>query len=158
MYTPYVQDVSRWLDHYKAKHSYNAMLTANSDNFSTPTTKGLAQESNMFVSKVEPRGPRPPVPSTGTPAALRTVSTSQGSLQQAMFDAKRAKIEMKQTPTVSGGRQSYKGKVNRATSNNSKGKAKTKKDTKVKTVKGKGSRNRHKDLFGSPGDIFKKEK
>ena len=160
MNTPYVQDVNKWVDHYKSKHSYNAMLKRNSDNFdnfATSTTKGVAQESNMFVSKVEPRGPMPQVPSTATPAALRTVSTSQGALQQALYDAKREQIEMKQTNSLTGGRKAYNLGVKRSTSTSTKGKPKAKKDTKVKKVQGKGSRNKKRELFGTPGDIFKKK-
>ena len=97
MYTPYVQDVSKWLNHFKSKTSFNDMLVANHDTSSaTNTNQGLAQESDMFVTKVEPRGARPPVPSTGIPIALRTVSSSEASVQEAMFDANRDQIDMTQ--------------------------------------------------------------
>ena len=78
MFTPYVQDVYKWVDHYKKNGKNIVALKANEETTNvTGITYGLAQKSDMSVSKVEPRGPPPPVPSTGAPIALRTVSTSQ---------------------------------------------------------------------------------
>ena len=151
MYTPYVQDVSKWLNHFKSKQSFNDMLVANHDTSSaTSTTQGLAQESDMFVTKVEPRGPRPPVPSTGIPVALRTVSSSQASVQEAMFDAKRAQIGMAQVTAAKSSNRTIRKPKSKPGTNSKKKQNKTK-------VKGKATpkrRRKPKDLFGTPGDIF----
>ena len=130
------------------------MLTANYDVSSEANrNQGLADESDMFVSKVEPRAPRPDVPATGgIPAALRTVSSSQGSVQEAMFDAKRAQIQMAQTAAANPANR------NKTKSKTSTGKKQTQKKQHKPKSKGKATpknRRKHKDLFGTPGDIFK---
>ena len=39
MYTPYVQDVSKWVEHAKSKTSFNDMLSANHDALLQQITK-----------------------------------------------------------------------------------------------------------------------
>ena len=107
----------------------------------------------MFVSKVEARAPAPSVPSTGIPIGLRTVSSAEGSVQEAMFDARRAQIEMSQTTAANpANRRVYPNKHKQKT------KASTGKQNSKNKGKGKATptrKRKQKELFGTPGDIFK---
>ena len=138
MLPPYVQDVTQWVNYYR-KHAGNKLNASapNQDSAlnNVKNSSGLAQEGSMSVLKVEPRGPAPPVPSTGPSAALNTITTSEASLQQAIYDAKRAQIQQSKAAAAAGGSRVMKNKTN--TQSVSKGKSsKSKKGTGPKvTVK-----------------------
>ena len=137
MGTPYVQDVSRWINYY----SRHGTSLPNVDEGTQPTdTVGLAQESNMSVSKVEPKGSAPPPPHTGPSVTLHSVTPSQESVVQAAYSAKRVSLEKGNT----------NGQGTRS-ANSSK-----KKKKKKKVGGSKGSKTKKKvNLYGTPGDIFK---
>ena len=154
MLPPYVQDVNKWVNYYKN-------LKGNKGNASSPkergvinvsNSSGLAQQGTMSVLKVEPKGPAPPVPSTGPSAALNNVTSSEGSLQQSIYDAKREQIQ--QTKSA-GGSHSMKRKPSKkksaAAAPAKKGNSKIAKSKKASTTRN----GKKKLLFGTPADIFK---
>ena len=157
--TPYVQNVTKWISHYNPDKASDVHVSPHTDSHFGVEGVGLAQEGRMGVAQVESKGPAPPVPSLGTPAALRTVATSQAAVQQAAFDAKREEIEKSEATAGSrkktNSTQMKKGKKGGQTATKSNGNKKggvvkgTGK-TKIKnTFFGKSS------LLGTPGDIFK---
>ena len=93
MMSPYVQNVTKWINHYNPKTAPDANVTPPTDFMYNGQSNGVAHEGYMNVAQVEEKGPRPPVPSAGPSAALRTVSPGQVAIQQAAFDAKREEIE-----------------------------------------------------------------
>jgi len=139
----YVPNIDRWVNHYTAKSGGHVKLVADPKVMSVGTNVGLATESYMSVSKVEPTRPLPPVPMTGTTSALRTVAPSEGTLQRAMFDAKRSKLE------------EQKAMANAAAPDYRKSSKKGKKNNKNKQNFRKSPTLKKKHLFGTPGDIFK---
>ena len=151
MMSPYVQNVTKWINHYSPKTTADTTVSPNSDNLFSGNSIGLAQQGHMNVSQVEQKAPAPPVPSTGPSTALRTMSTSQATIQQAVFDAKRDEIEKDE---AGGKLQKYtaangmKTKKNPTKSKGKKGKPKNSK-TKKDIVFGKSA------LLGTPADIFK---
>ena len=157
MLPPYVQDVTQWVNYYR-KHAGNK-LNASAPNQESAlnnvkNSSGLAQTGSMSVLKVEPRGPAPPVPSTGPSAALKTTTASEASLQQAIYDAKRAQIQQSKAAAEAGGSRLMK-KQTKTPKAVSKGKSsKSQKGTGPKVTVKRTSKKK-KDLFGSPADIFK---
>ena len=171
MMTPYVQNVTKWISHYEPKNNTDVNVTPPNDSQFTNNNGSLAQEGHMNVAQVETKGPPPTVPSTGQPTALKTVSTSQAAVQQAVFDAKRDEIEKsesqssvsydantkkkKRKPHKKASTQHMKKK---ASSSYNKVKSKNNLGTVSKTIK----KSKKKDTFfdksallGTPGDIFK---
>lgn len=145
----YVPNIDKWVSHYTSKSANPANLFSNPNSFSSQNNVGLASESFMSVSKVEPTATPPTVPATGITPALRSVSESEGTLQQAMLQAKRSQIENRQAMKNSSPID-YRGsvKVSKKKNNNNK--------KKKKPAAGKkNNNNKKKQLFGTPGDIFK---
>ena len=138
MLTPYVQDVAKWISYYNRNGTSNSNVAKPPESLYVSDNVGLAQESNMSVSKVEPRGAPPKAPHTGPSASLQNVTPSQESVVQAAYTAKRDRIQMNQ----SNGRPVGQG-VKKKVARGSVTKARKKK------VKHK------KALFGTPSDIFK---
>lgn len=144
----YVQNVNRWIDHYKQK---SATTVAN-DGFIDGGNTGLAHEAHMSVTQVEAKAPAPRVPSAGgAAAALRPVASSDASVQQASYDAQREHIEH---PEAASSRKRQ--------SNGNTGKHSKQKKGSKGGVKGKRGRKQKKDpvfgessLIGTPADIFK---
>ena len=138
MLTPYIQDVSKWIQYYKHSGTSSSNTGLPSENQYVSDSGGLAKESNMSLAKVEPNGPPPKAPLTGPSASLHNVTPSEESVVQAAYTAKRVQIENKQSrgrpPVKPNGKKkkTISGGVSKAT----------------KKVK-------QKHLFGSPGDIFK---
>ena len=136
MATPYVQDVSKWINYYSRHGTSTPNVGGHNDSTLSSDTGGLAQESKMGVSKVEPHGPPPPTPHTGPSMSLQSVTPSQESVVQAVYTTKRVLLDKTQTngkrarPANSSKKKQVSGKV--------------KKPTKKKA-----------NLFGTPGDIFK---
>lgn len=153
MFVPYVQDTNRWISHYTKNSIDGSKLKPYNDNLFNGESIGLAQNGSMTVEKVEPHGPAPLVPHTGTSAALRTASNSEVSLQQAIFDAKRAQIEESSAPRTgimsTKARNTNRKKVSKAAKSNG-----AKRQSKAGS-KQKGKARVKADLFGTPGDIFK---
>ena len=84
MLTPYVQDVSKWIQYYNRNGTSNSnMLTPGENQSVSDNGVGLAKESNMAVAKVEPKGQAPQAPLTGPSASLHNVTPSQESVVQA---------------------------------------------------------------------------
>ena len=148
MLTPYVQDVSKWINYYNRHGTSNVNVAKPTENQHVAENTGMAQESTMSVNKVEPRGPPPPAPHTGPSASLQNVTPSHESVVQAAYTAKRVQIENNQLK----GRKSGK---------NGKTKKKKKKIGKGGGGGGGGvhkllkKNTKKKYLFGTPGDIFK---
>ena len=137
MLTPYVQDVSKWINYYNRNGTSNSNVSKPEDNLQDSSNGGLAQESNMSVNKVEPRGPAPQAPNTGPSATLHNITPSQESLVQAAYTAKRIQME---------GNKHSKGKP----SSKKKGAKKVANGGVTKKIK-------NQQLFGTPIDIFKKK-
>ena len=94
MLQPYVQDVNRWIDYYKK--GINGPLQSrdltNAHPTPAPNKGSLSETADITVSSVEPKGPLPPVPSTGPSPAMKTISPSEAAVQQAAFNVKRQKL------------------------------------------------------------------
>ena len=139
MLTPYVQDVAKWISYYNRNGTSNSNVAKPTESLYVSDNVGLAQESNMSVSKVEPRGAPPKAPDTGPSASLQNVTPSHESVVQAAYTAKRDKIQMTQSKGRPTGKGIKKKRVERRSATKS----------KKKKVKHK------KTLFGTPSDIFK---
>lgn len=138
----YVPNINRWINHYTDKSGSNVNLVADAKSISNGDNVGLATESFMTVSKVEPTAPLPPVPSTNSTSALRNFTLAESALQQAVFAAKRSEIEREKTmPNTGGAAHISKAVKVKRKQNSTNGR-------KVPKIK-------KKDLFGTPGDIFK---
>ena len=150
--TPYVQNVTRWINHYRPKTAADTNVSPNSDNLFNGNSIGLAQHGHMNVSQVEQKAPAPPVPSTGPSTALRTVSSSQAAIQQAVLDAKREEIEKDEAVGKGRKKSSTNGMKTKKNPTVFKGNKKGKQKnggTKKNSVFGKSA------LLGTPADIFK---
>ena len=146
MMSPYVQNVTKWIEHYNPKTAHDSNVTPYTDTSYNGNNIGLGQQGHMNVAKVEAKAPAPPVPSTGTTSALRTVSSAQAAVQQAAFDAKRKEIEKDESNAQS--RKSNKVMKTKKTKKSSPKHNGKIKGTGKKKVSGK-------LLLGSPADIFK---
>lgn len=155
----YVQNVNRWIDHYKKKTSVDSAPSPANDALLSSSTTGLAHEASMHVRQVEAKAPAPRVPSAGGAAvALRPVASSDASVQQASYDAQREHIEnpgiassAKRRPRGKTGKQSGKKKGQKGGGGKQKQGSKGKGGRKHKndSVFGKSS------LIGTPADIFR---
>jgi len=150
-YPTYVQNISKWVEHYNPSKPNGAHLKPFNDSVLHGDTAGIAQEGHMSVAPVEARLPAPAVPfgkNQAVPAGLRAISSAQATVQQAAFDAKREEIE--------------KSEASR-NHNNKKKKTSTTKGKKNPAGKGKGKASKdsflgESALLGTPGDIFKSKK
>lgn len=156
MYPIYVQNVSRWIKHYDPDTAPDTSVPPPSDSVFSTDNAGIAHEGHMNVSQVEAKGPPPPVPSVGVPAAFRTISSSQATVQQAVFDAKREEIEQSESKigpqrkitSHSRGGGGGAGSQKRKAGNGAK-KSNVKKKHLKQNDFGESA------LLGTPGDIFK---
>lgn len=144
-FTPYVQNVSKWIQHYNPAGNADPHVSVPNDNPNSGETTGLAQEGQMAVSQVESSAPPMKVPHTSPNAALRTVSSSQATVQQAAFDAKRDEILSSESAalTAAGSKKKKSGNKSQI--------SKGRKVQKTKRVNNKSSSL----LLGTPADIFK---
>ena len=150
MFTPYVQDVSKWINYY-SNHGTSIRNGSVSDQGLLPTdTVGLAQESNMSVAKVEPQGPPPPAPHTGPSLSLHSITPSHESVVQASYTAKRLSLE-KTHLNGKTRRPVNPAKNNKKKKNNNNNNPHHKVGGNSKGQKGK----KKLSLYGTPEDIFK---
>lgn len=159
---PYVQDVKEWVAYYSRgiNNSGKTSKQTDADNVAPPNAGSLSETGQMTVTRVEPKGPLPPVPSASAPLPLACLSESETFVQQATLDAKRMQMgqrsyktrggskntgtkSKRSAPTAArGGNGSTQGKRRGPQTNTTSRQSKTK--TKPK-----------KELFGTPHDIFK---
>jgi len=138
----YIPNINSWINHFTRKSHDKVQLLADPNAIDTGNGNvGLAMENFMPMSQVEPQRPSPVVPTTGT-TALRTIAPSEGTLQQAMLDAKRTQIENRHEMA-----NTYAPDYRKSTKSKGKNKGKGEAGRKRKLTK--------KELFGTPGDIFK---
>lgn len=144
---PYVQNTTDWVSYYTngiKRRNGNNLQVSDADTSTAPNGGSMSEIGSMSVSQVEAKAPLPPVPSAGAMAALKNVTSSQAAIQQATFEAMRARIDSNGKSVTKAGGGSGRGR-----------KAKKRvSDDKVKKGSKSTQGRKDKTLMGTPRDIF----
>lgn len=147
MYEPYVQDTAKWVTYYaQSVHSKQAKTLPDAETSAPPNAGSLSEIGSMTVTRVEPKGPLPPVPQSGSSLSVKNVTPTQTAIHQATFDAMREKIENPSAGTRGRGRRGSRGTSR---------KTPQKRSTSTSAKVGKSKKQPKKQLYGTPQDIFK---